>query len=235
MLAHHVQLPSGRDSQAPHPDPLILSYQPMTPVLFAPGITEIGGAERELLRVLERLPHFGYRPVVVCGERGPLIEELTRRSIDTRFAPMPPWRKLFAFPRRASAVHALREVIAKERPLLVHVNDIWWVPQAIRAVAQLPDPSLPIVAHVRQEIEPHKVRRYELDKVDLVMPVSEQIGQSLVAGGVHSVRMRGSYSGLNPEAVAHQLLPPRNRTRLGTPSETQVMCTAANLFSRKGY
>src|SRR5438445_10206709 len=90
MLARHVQLPSGRDPQAPHPDPLILSYQAMTPVLFVHGITEIGGAERELLRVLERLPRFGYRPVVVCGERGPLIEELTRRSIDVRFAPMPP-------------------------------------------------------------------------------------------------------------------------------------------------
>ena len=28
-----------------------------TPVLFVHGITEIGGAERELLRVLERLRH----------------------------------------------------------------------------------------------------------------------------------------------------------------------------------
>ena len=144
-----------------------------TPVLFVHGITEIGGAERELLRVLERLPRFGYRPVVVCGEWGPLIQELKRRSIDIRYAPMPPWRKFFSYPKRAPAVHALREIIAKERPLLVHVNDIWWVPQAIRAVAELPDLSLPIVAHVRQEIEPHKVRRYKLDKVDLVMPVSQ--------------------------------------------------------------
>src|SRR5437899_12692059 len=107
MLARHVQLPSGRDPQAPHPDPLILSWGMTTPVLFVHGITEIGGAERELLRVLERLPRFGYRPVVVSGERGPLIEELTRRSIDTRFDPIPPLRKLFAFPSRASAVHAL--------------------------------------------------------------------------------------------------------------------------------
>src|SRR5438552_17293847 len=206
-----------------------------TPVLFVHGITEIGGAERELLRVLERLPRFGYRPVVVCGERGPLIEELTRRSIDTRFAPMPPWRKLFAFPRRASAVHALREVIAKERPLLVHVNDIWWVPQAIRAVAQLPDPSLPIVAHVRQEIEPHKVRRYELNKVDLVMPVSEQIGQSLVAGGVHSERVRVLYSGLNLEAVPTQVAPEGMRQGLGIPAEAQVLGTVAHVFLRTGY
>src|SRR5438128_8182117 len=180
MLAHHVQLPSGRDSQAPHPDPLILSYQPMTRVLFIHGITEIGGAERELLRVLERLPHFVYRPVVVCGERGPLIEELTRRSIDTRFAPMPPWRKLFAFPRRASAVHALREVIAKERPLLVHVNDIWWVPQAIRAVAQLPDRPLPILPHVRQEIKPHKVRGTKLKKVDRSLRLPERFDKALL-------------------------------------------------------
>src|SRR2546425_12969873 len=114
MLARHVQLPSGRDPQAPHPDPLILSYQAMTPVLFVHGITEIGGAERGLLRVLERLPRFGYRHVVVCGERGPWLQELTRRSISTPSPPLPAWAKLFAFLSPASTFPPGRQVRAKE-------------------------------------------------------------------------------------------------------------------------
>src|SRR3989442_4575554 len=86
--------PSRRASGKPLPgmrpplyDPLRESWGMTTPVLFVHGITEIGGAERELLRVLERLPRFAYRPVVVCGERGPLIEGVSPRSIDTRVSP----------------------------------------------------------------------------------------------------------------------------------------------------
>ena len=44
---------------------------------------------------------------------------------------------------------------------MLHVNDIWWVPQTLRAVAGF---RIPIVAHVRQEIDPPKVRRYELNE-----------------------------------------------------------------------
>src|SRR5438132_7646366 len=98
-------------------------------VLFIHGITQIGGAERDLLVMLEYVPRRGYHPVVVCPDAGPLAQELVRRAVELRIAPMPPWRKLFAYPRRAGAVRALRNVIAAVRPALIHVNDIWWVPQ----------------------------------------------------------------------------------------------------------
>ena len=43
---------------------------------------------------------------------------------------------------------------------------------------------VPIMAHVRQEIEPAKVRRYGLDRVEAVIAISRQVEQSLIAGGV---------------------------------------------------
>jgi hypothetical protein len=122
-------------------------------VLFVHGITAIGGAERELLVMLERLPQRGYRPIVACPDGGPLAQKLVRRGVETRVAPMPPWRKLFAYPKRPAAVRALRDVIAAVRPALIHVNDIWWVPQTLRAVGGV---RILILAHVRQEIEPPK-------------------------------------------------------------------------------
>src|SRR2546430_15959186 len=67
------------------------------------------------------------------------------------------------------------------------------------------------------------------------MPVSEQIGQSLVAGGVHSERVRVLYSGLNLDAVPTQVDPQGMRHQLGIPAEAQVLGTVANLFPRKGY
>lgn len=203
------------------------------PVLFVHGITEIGGAERELLVMLDRLPQRGYRPIVVCPDGGPLAQELVRRGIETRIAPLPSWRKLFAYPRRASAVRALRDVIALVRPAVIHVNDIWWVPQTLRAVEGLP--RIPIVAHVRQEIEPPKAGRYALDRADLVLPVSRQIQRSLEAGGVRPERLRTLYSGLDMARVKDQEDGRDARRRFGIPAESPVLGTVANLFARKGY
>ena len=205
----------------------------MKTVLFIHGITEIGGAERELLVMLDRLPQYGYRPVVVCPGGGPLVTELTRRGIETRHAPMPAWRKLFAYPQRPAARQGLCDVIAAVRPALLHVNDIWWVPQTLRAVEGLS--PVPIVAHVRQEIEPPKARRYELDHADLVLPVSRQIQRSLEAGGVRPERLRTLYSGLDMARVKDDEDGLNARRRFGIPAAAWVLGTVANLFVRKGY
>ena len=201
-------------------------------VLFVHGITEIGGAERELLAMLERLPSRGYRPVVVCPDSGPLTQKLTHLGVETRMAPMPPWRKLFAYPQRPAAVRVLRDAIAAARPALIHVNDIWWVPQTLRASEGF---GIPIVAHVRQEIEPAKARRYELERADLVLPVSRQIQRSLEQGGVRSERLRTLYSGLDMARVKDQEDGRGVRRRFGIPEDALVLGTVANLFERKGY
>jgi len=203
------------------------------PILFVHGITEIGGAERELLLMLDHLPQRGYRPVVVCPDSGALVVELKRYGVEVRCAPMPSWRKLFAYPRRAASVRALHEVIASVRPALIHVNDIWWVPQTLRAAAGLP--PVPLVAHVRQEIEPPKVRQYELDKVGLVFPVSRRIQHSLEVGGVLPERLQVLYSGVDLSRIPAQPDGQAIRHRFGIAAEALVFGTVANLFARKGY
>src|SRR5438445_13867965 len=102
-LAFEPRPPSRRASGKPLPgmrpplyDPLREACGMTTPVLFVHGITEIGGAEPASLRVLALLPRFGYRPVVVCGERAALIEELTRRRLVTGFAHMAPCHQPFS-------------------------------------------------------------------------------------------------------------------------------------------
>ncbi len=206
--------------------------QELRAVQFIHGIAEIGGAERELLSILDHLPQFGYQALVVCPERGPLAVELDRRGTRRQSVDLPPWRKLFAYHRRASAIRELRGVVMEARPSLVHVNDIWWVPQTLRGCLGL---GVPVIAHVRQEIEPSKVRRYDLEKADLVLPVSRQIHQSLELGGVLPERVRTLYSGLDMARVPQSENGQRVRHLYGIPAQAPLIGTVANLFPRKGH
>ncbi|TLY28892.1 MAG: glycosyltransferase family 4 protein [Nitrospirae bacterium] len=201
-------------------------------VLFVHGITEIGGAERELLGILESLPRYGYCPVVACPSDGPLAEELTRRSIPRKEAMFVPWRKLWGYLQRPAAIRGLRQVIDTEQPSFLHVNDIWWVPQALRAATGR---GISIAAHVRQEIEPSKVSRYELARVDLVIAISEQVRWSLQMGGVRPERVRVVYSGIDCSTLSSDDSGQQAKSRLGLPTHALVLGTVANLFSRKGY
>jgi glycosyltransferase involved in cell wall biosynthesis len=201
-------------------------------ILFIHGIVEIGGAERELLMIVDRLARLGYTPVLVCPGWGPLGEELAKLGIPIRYAPLPPWRKVFAYPKRPWAIRRLRDVIVAARPSLVCVNDIWWVPQTLRATVGL---QVPVVAYVRQEIEAHKVRRYELDRLHLVFPVSLQIQRSLENGGVPPDRLRTLYSGLDVSRMPQQVDGLACRRLMGIPSDVPLIGTVASLFPRKGY
>jgi len=200
--------------------------------VFIHGISEIGGAERELLVILNRLQRDAYAARVIGPRAGPFVQALHQRGIHTSEADFPPWRKWFAFPRRPAAVRHLRDAIAAHPCSLIHVNDIWWVPQTRRAARGL---GIPIVSHVRQEIEPSKVSHYELDRVDLVIAVSEQVRRSLEMGGVRPERVRVVYSGIDCSTLSPDESGQAARSQLGIPTHALVLGTVANLFSRKGY
>lgn len=202
------------------------------PVLFTHGIPDLGGAERELLLIVERLEPFGYTSLVVLAAEGQLSREFRERKIRTMYAPLPAWRKFWSLWKRPAAVGELRAVIERTKPRLIHVNDIWWVPQTLRAVRGL---GIPVIGHVRQEIEPPKVRRYELDRVDLVLTVSRQIEGSVRAAGVPGDRVRTLYSGLDLASAAAPVDGAAVRRRYGIPPDAVLLGTVANLFPRKGY
>ncbi len=201
-------------------------------VAFVHGIGEIGGAERELLVCLDRLPRLGIRPLVVCPAEGPLLKKVTALGVDTHSVPFPTWRKFWEWPWRREAVRRLRSVIEHARPSLLHVNDIWWLPQTLRAVEGL---GIPVLGHVRQEIDPLKVRLYELPAADAVLTVSHAVETSVRSGGVKPERVYVLHSGLDLSSVPASLDGADFRRRQGIPLTVPLLGTVANLFPRKGY
>ncbi|TKB34538.1 MAG: glycosyltransferase [Nitrospira sp.] len=205
-----------------------------TRILYVHGVEAIGGAERDLIALLQTLDRQQWEPHVVCPGTGPFRERLHAIGVSTYALTLPPWRKPLIFFQRRSAVRQLSALVAQLDPAMIHVNDIWWVPHTVRAVGGLVKP-LPIVAHVRQEIEPAKVRRYKLDRVEAVIAISRQIEQSLIAGGVSASKVRTIYSGIDllekPLARDDQSM----RRMIGVPEGAVLVGTVANLFPRKGY
>jgi glycosyltransferase involved in cell wall biosynthesis len=201
-------------------------------VAFVHGIGEIGGAERELLVYLEHFPSRGIRALAVCPAEGSLSEKVAALGVNTQHVPFPAWRKLLDWPRRGSAVRRLREVIERARPSLVHVNDIWWLPQTLRAVKGM---GIPVLCHVRQEIQTQKVRRYELPSADLVFAVSRNVEASLYSGGVKPERIHALHSGIDLTRVSSDSDGKEFRCRHGIPDGAPVLGTVANLFPRKGH
>ncbi len=206
-----------------------------TRILYVHGIEAIGGAERDLIALLKALDRHKWEPHVVCPGTGPFREQLHAIAVPTHTLRLPPWRKPLAVFQRRSAIGRLGALVGQLDPALVHVNDIWWVPHTVRAIASGRFHSMPIVAHVRQEIEPEKVGRYELDRVEAVIAISRQIEQSLITGGVSMSRVRTLYSGIDFPKRQSPHDDQGIRRLIGLPSGAVLLGTVANLFPRKGY
>lgn len=205
--------------------------------LFIHGLSEIGGAERELLAYVDHLGTFGYSPAVVCPDRGPLATELKHRGIPVYWADFPAWRKVWSFPRRKPAIRMVRNLLDRLKPALIHVNDLWWVPQTLRAVRDSGGSNVPVVAHLRQDLDVSKVAQYELAQLECVLAVSSQVAATLEAGGVQRDRIRVLHSGLDSHWILKEEAGAGSdvRQRFGIADHAGVIGTVGNLFPRKGY
>ena len=205
-------------------------------ILYIHGIDRIGGAERDLLAMLSALNRAEWEPHVACPSGGPLYGMLSKAGISLHSLSLSPWRKWFSPFVRWAGVRRLRTLLKQLQPALIHVNDIWWVPHTIGAVSHVSASRIPIVAHVRQEIEPKKISRYCLDQVDAVISISKQVEQALIAGGVTPRSVRTIYSGLDLSKMDDKDGDRKTICRqLGLSKDVVLLGTVANLFPRKGY
>ena len=206
-----------------------------TRILYVHGIEAIGGAERDLISLVKTLDRQKWEPHVVCPGTGPFRGQLHAIAVPTHALNLPPWRKARSFFLRRSAVCRLGTLVDQLDPAMIHVNDFWWVPHTVRAIASRRSNPVPIVAHVRQEIEPAKVQRYGLDRVEAVIAMSRQIEQSLIAGGVSASKVRTLYSGIDLSERQSMHDGQAIRQTIGVPNGAVLLGTVANLFPRKGY
>ena len=202
------------------------------PILYVHGMELIGGAERDLLFLLRHLDRTRWLPAVACPVQGEFRDEVQALGVPVFPVTFPPWRKVSSWFFRSPAVRELAAVWKRFRPELVHVNDLWWVPQTLRAARQVAERSCPLVAHVRQHLNAQKATVYQLDRVEYVVAVSRRIQEALEHGGVSPERVSTVYSGVEiPEGVGD---PSNVRAKHAIPSDALIVGTVANLLPIKG-
>jgi glycosyltransferase involved in cell wall biosynthesis len=205
-------------------------------ILYIHGIGQIGGAERDLQTMLQELDRSAWEPVVACPAEGAFQGTLRQAGLTTVPLDLPPWRKWRSFFARRAAVERLRALIERLQPSLVHVNDIWWVPHTLSAMRNGTSSPAPVIAHVRQEIEPDKATRYHLDRAGFLIAISRHIERALACGGVDPQKVTTIYSGLRFKTPSHDEAGRTGlRRALGLADTDLLLGTVANLFPRKGY
>lgn len=201
-------------------------------VLYVHGITEVGGAERDLLSLLAHLDRAKFEPLVALPDRGPLFDLLRARGVEVTVTPVPAWRKVRSLFDRGPALFKLWRLIRSRKVALIHANDFWYISLAQRAAAWA---GIPAVAHVRQEIEPRRVRQYRMGTVDRLLTVSERIRETALQAGLSSERVQTCYSGIDPDRMVKTAEGASVRAHHGLDGRTFLVGTVANLFPRKGY
>ena len=200
-------------------------------ILYVHGIKDIGGAETDLIAMIEGLDRERFHPSVACPPTGAFIERLRKIPVPVFPALLPSWRKLKDRWRIPTAVVSLVSILKREKFDLVHINDYWWTPVAWLACWLS---GIPCVVHIRQQIEPRQVRNYWLAKPDRVLAICQEIRKVAIEGGVDPSRIQVVYSGVDLSLVEHVnagVIRKRYNFRPGQP----LIGAVANLFPRKGY
>ena len=201
-------------------------------VLFINGLSIIGGAETDLLAMLHTLDREQVQPHVICPPEGDLIKEVRALGISVQPFRLPYWRKVRDWPLIPSAIFSLACQFERWNIDLVHLNEYWWVP-VVWLAARLK--HVPCVVHIRQQIEPKKIKQYWLNYPHRLLAVSKAIRRVVVDAGIPENRVEVMYSGFHRSRVRLDVDGQTIRRRYHLNETQSVIGTVANLFPRKGY
>jgi len=146
----------------------------MRRVLYVHGSTRPGGAWESLRDIVYGLEPSRFEPMIACS-KAPAWHGKSD-GIETALIRMPMFRKGKSFPRIPFAVGRLRKVVRSHDISLLHANSLWDAPYALWAAKPF---EIPVVAHVRTEIDLEKARKYSLDKADVVVSTSRSAAEVL--------------------------------------------------------
>ncbi len=134
----------------------------------------LGGGQRSLLLLLERLDRKRYNPFLVCPSQGGLIQKAQKLDIETAVVKMPRIKSLNIF-STAATVLKFKEFIKKKNVDLIHTDS---PRQALYAGRAAKATGIPLIWHVRVSTpEKRSFEKYLFNHAHKVIAVSQAVSQ----------------------------------------------------------
>lgn len=200
------------------------------------------GARRSLLALAESLDPSRWRPIVCSQVTGQLGEALAERGIPIEIVKLGWWRKGKYFLWRPFAIARLAALARTLKADLIHCNEIYPNPYAVRAARSVLGPegspregrTIPVVTHVRLGLKPGMIRKYDLQRADRIVVPSESLSHDFDELEDKAQRVSVVYNGVNLKEYQRSRTAEAARLQIGLPGEGFLLAAIGQLGPRKG-
>ena len=156
----------------------------MIPILYLSHCgSSIGGGENQLYNLVDNLDKNSYHPYIICPDDGIFADKLRNANIHTTVLNLPQWRKAKSLFTRYSSTTKLINFAKQHNIQLIHTSDSWLNPYLWKLKKSL---NIPVISHVRNILNPTQIVKYDFDRMDHIVVISEQNRKSLLDSGIAS-------------------------------------------------
>jgi glycosyltransferase involved in cell wall biosynthesis len=216
---------------------LLSPGSPKTVLYLTPSVRLLG-ARRSLLALATSLDPERWRPVVCGQSEGDLSAALAENGIRFEVVRLGWWRKGKYFLWRPFAIARLAALIRRTGADLVHCNEIYPNPYAIRACASLakgaPGRRIPVVTHMRLSVTPRMIRNYDLKLAERIVVPSIQAGRDFDIWPDKDRHVRVIHNGVDLHEFSRRHSRAEARRMIGLPPEGPLLGLIGQIGPRKG-
>ncbi|MEN6625171.1 MAG: glycosyltransferase family 4 protein [Candidatus Sumerlaeia bacterium] len=214
---------------------------PRTVLILTPS-SRLLGARRSLLALAESLDTTRWRAVVCSQDTGQLGEALAERNIPMEVVKLGWWRKGKYFLWRPFAISRLASLARRLKVDLIHCNEIYPNPYAVRAARQVTGAAgtrragkpLPVITHIRLDIKPNMVPKYDLLRADRLVVPSAALARDLADFDPDGGLIEVVHNGVNLEEFRRTRTREVARLQVGLPPEGILLGAIGQVGPRKG-
>ena len=200
------------------------------------------GARRSLLALAESLDPERWRPIVCAQTSSQLGEALAQRQIPLNIVKLGWWRKGKYFLWRPFAISRLAALARSIKADLIHCNEIYPNPYAVRASQNVPAPAgspcegqhIPVVTHVRLGLKEGMIHKYDLHRADRIVVPSVSLSHDFDKMDDKASKVSVIYNGVNLQEFRRTRTQEAARMQLGLPVDGPILAAIGQLGHRKG-
>jgi glycosyltransferase involved in cell wall biosynthesis len=199
------------------------------------------GARRSLIALAESLDPERWQ-AVVCGQSpGQLAEALAERAIPMEIVRLGWWRKGKYLLWRPFAIARLAALARQMQADLIHCNEIYPNPYAVRAAANVKGTEgspcegqpIPVMTHVRLQMKPGMIRKYDLTQADRIVVPSEALAEEFAEFPDRKQWLDVAPNAVNLKEFQRARTREEARLLLGIPEDCLLLAVIGQIGPRK--